>query len=76
MSTYEPYNTHAPLAFSPKAACAQLDCGLTFLYLEIAAGRIEARKAGTRTLIPAESLRAYVAALPMADIRTGRRTAA
>ncbi len=48
MSTHEPTPNHAPLAYSPKGACAQLSCGLTFLYLEIAAGRIEARKAGSR----------------------------
>ena len=74
MSTYENYQP--PLAYSPKAACAQLSCGLTFLYFEIAAGRIEARKAGGRTLILAESLRAYIEALPKADIRTGRKGAA
>ncbi len=76
MPTYEAAANHAPLAYSPKDACTQIGCGLTFLYQEIAAGRIEARKAGARTLIPAESLRAYVEALPKADIRTGRRTAA
>ncbi len=75
MFTYEPFN-NAPLAYSPKDACIRIGCGLTFLYQEIAAGRIEAKKAGTRTLIPAESLRAYVEALPKADIRTGRKNAA
>lgn len=65
-----------PIAHSPKEAKRILGCGLTFLYSEIAAGRIEARKAGRKTLIPADSLRAYLAALPSADIRTGRRTAA
>lgn len=76
MSTYEPYINRAPLAYSPKDACTQIGCGLTFLYQEIAAGRIEARKAGARTLIPAESLRAYVETLPMARITTGRKSAA
>jgi hypothetical protein len=42
----------------------------------IGAGKIEARKAGNRTLIPADSLRAYIASLPLADIRTGQRKAA
>jgi excisionase family DNA binding protein len=46
--------------------------GRTSLYELIGAGKIEARKAGNRTLIPAESLRAYIASLPPADIRTGQ----
>jgi excisionase family DNA binding protein len=49
--------------------------GRTSLYELIGAGRIEARKAGNRTLIPADSLRAYLASLPRADIRTGQRKA-
>jgi excisionase family DNA binding protein len=62
----------APLAFSPRGACAAIGCGLTFLYEEIGAGRIEARQSGRKTLIPAESLRDYLASLPRADIRTGQ----
>ena len=50
--------------------------GRTTLYEAIGAGKIEARKAGNRTLIPAESLRAFLANLPVADIRTGRKVAA
>jgi excisionase family DNA binding protein len=51
--------------------------GRTTLYELIGAEKIEARKAGNRTLIPADSLRAYIASLPPADIRTGQsRTAA
>lgn len=46
--------------------------GRTSLYELIGAGKIEARKAGNRTLIPAESLRAYIASLPPADIRAGQ----
>jgi excisionase family DNA binding protein len=64
-----------PLAYSPKSACALIDCGMTFLYQEIGAGRIEARKAGNKTLIPADSLRTYLKELPKADIRTGRGAA-
>ena len=48
--------------------------GRTTLYEAIGAGKIEARKAGNRTLIPADSLKAYIASLPPADIRTGRKT--
>ncbi len=64
------------LAYSPKGACAQIGCGLTFLYQEIAAKRIEALKAGSKTLITASSLHAYLARLPKADIRSGQRGAA
>ena len=49
--------------------------GRTSLYELIGAGKIEARKAGNRTLIPAYSLRAYLSSLPRADIRTGQRKA-
>lgn len=46
--------------------------GRTSLYEAIGAGKIEARKAGGRTLILAESLRSFIAGLPVADIRTGQ----
>ncbi len=48
----------------------------TTLYALIGTGKIEARKAGNRTLIPADSLRTYIANLPPADIRTGQPRAA
>jgi excisionase family DNA binding protein len=50
--------------------------GRTSIYELIGAGKIEARKAGNRTLIPAESLRAFLNSLPAADIRTGQNKAA
>jgi excisionase family DNA binding protein len=50
--------------------------GRTTLYELIGAKKLDARKAGNRTLITAESLRNYVASLPPADIRIGRRGAA
>jgi excisionase family DNA binding protein len=50
--------------------------GRTTLYEAIGAGKIEARKAGGRTLIPTDSLRAFIASLPAADIRTGQRKVA
>jgi excisionase family DNA binding protein len=50
--------------------------GRTTLYELIGAKKLDARKAGNRTLITAESLRNYVASLPPADIRTGQRSAA
>jgi excisionase family DNA binding protein len=50
--------------------------GRTTLYEAIGAGKLEARKAGNRTLIVAASLRAFIGSLPAADIRTGRKAAA
>ena len=64
-----------PLAYSIPEAVRATGLGRTSLYELIATGRIEARKAGKRTLIPAESLRAFLAALPHADIRTGQHAA-
>jgi hypothetical protein len=49
--------------------------GMTKLYELIGQGVLDARKAGSRTLITGESLRAYVASLPKAEIRTGREAA-
>ena len=46
--------------------------GNTKIYELIGAGILNAVKAGRRTLITAESLHAYIASLPKADIRTGR----
>ena len=57
---------------------AQIASGFTRsrIYEEISAGNIEARKAGRRTLVVGDSLRAYLASLPRADIRVGSRKAA
>ena len=49
--------------------------GNTKLYEFIGQGMLDARKAGSRTLITGECLRAYVESLPKADIRTGREAA-
>ncbi|MCK9540850.1 MAG: helix-turn-helix domain-containing protein [Novosphingobium sp.] len=51
---------NAPLAYSVKEACRVSSIGRTTLYQHIAAGRLEARKIGGRTIIPAESLRALI----------------
>jgi excisionase family DNA binding protein len=61
------------LAFTIADAAKASGLGRTSLYELIGAGKLEARKAGNRTLIPADSLRAYLASLPAADIRTGQR---
>ncbi|PZR47979.1 MAG: excisionase [Stutzerimonas stutzeri] len=45
-----------PLAYSVKEACRISSLGRTLIYQLIASGRLEARKLGRRTLIPASSL--------------------
>ena len=49
------------LAYSIKEACATSSLGRTTIYAHIAAGRLEARRIGGRTVIPAESLQALLA---------------
>jgi excisionase family DNA binding protein len=70
-----------PLAYMPRDAARLAGVGRTFLYLEIKAGRLRARKAGARTLIAADDLRAWLEALPVRDnanrtlrVRPRRRT--
>lgn len=49
-----------PLAYSVSDACRVSSLGRTRLYQLIADGRLEVRKIGKRTLIPAASLRALI----------------
>lgn len=49
-----------PLAYSVHEACRVSSLGRTRLYQLIAEGRLEARKIGKRTLIPAASLRRLI----------------
>jgi excisionase family DNA binding protein len=49
------------LAYSISEACAAISIKRSKLYEMIGQGRIETRKIGSRTIIPAESLRALVA---------------
>ena len=53
-------STHEPLAYSVNEACRASSLGRTRLYQLIAEGRLEVRKIGKRTLIPAASLRALI----------------
>ena len=57
------------LAYPIADACKVIGCGRTTLYGHISAGKIEARSLGARTIIPAESLRRFVASQPPAPIR-------
>ena len=66
---------HEPLAYRVDDAGRMLGLGTTKIYELIGAGILDARKAGSRTLLTGESLRAYVAGLPKANITTGREAA-
>lgn len=49
-----------PLAYTVADACRVTTIGKTRLYQLIAEGKLEVRKIGKRTLIPAASLRALI----------------
>lgn len=49
-----------PLAYSVTDACRLTSIGRTRLYALIAEGRLEVRKIGRRTVIPAASLHALI----------------
>lgn len=49
-----------PLAYSVNEACRLSSLGRTRLYELIGEGRLEMRKVGKRTLIPAASLKALI----------------
>jgi hypothetical protein len=58
----------AILCTIPQAA-AVIGRGTSFIYEALGDGRIEVRKSDGRTLVLVESLRAYVASLPVAKIK-------
>lgn len=62
-----------PIAYGITEACATLGIRRTKLYDLIGQGRIRAKTCGRRTLIDAESLKDFFAALPEAQI--GRQEA-
>lgn len=51
-------------ALSVPEACAASGLGTTFLYAAMARGELRARKAGRRTIIMRDDLRAFLASLP------------
>jgi hypothetical protein len=55
------------LAYTIAEAIKATGIGKTSLFAEMKAGRLVARKRGSQTLILAEDLRAYLAALPIAE---------
>ena len=52
------------IALSPVQAAARVGVGRTFIFKEIRAGRLVARKAGRRTLILANDVDRWIEALP------------
>jgi excisionase family DNA binding protein len=50
------------LAYSIKEACKTTSLSRTTIYSHIASGRLHVVRIGGRTIIPAESLRAFLAA--------------
>jgi excisionase family DNA binding protein len=72
MITPPDFNAAERLAFSIKEAAAAVGLSRRTLYQLIGAGLLDARKAGSRTIIVAASLRSYVASLPEARIKRPR----
>jgi hypothetical protein len=63
------------LAYTIADATKISGLGRSTIYAAIGTGKLDARKAGGRTLITAQSLRDFIANLPAADIRVGRNAA-
>lgn len=67
-------NTEPKLSYSIKGAIAATGYSQAKIYKLAAAGKVDARKDGKRTVITAESLRDYIANLPR--FQSARRVAA
>lgn len=52
------------IAYSPDEAAHRASVGRTLIFAEIKSGRLKAHKAGARTLITDEALKAWIALLP------------
>jgi excisionase family DNA binding protein len=52
------------VAFSPEEAAHRAGVGRTLIFAEIKRGRLEAHKAGARTLVTADALMAWIKSLP------------
>ncbi len=62
------------IAYTTAEASNAIGVGRTRLYELIAKGCLDARASGSRTLITGESLRSYIATLPLAPIRAKEAT--
>ena len=60
---------HAPVAYTVPDACRTFGFGQTKAYELIGNGTLDARKAGRRTLITAESLHTYLRNLPKLETK-------
>lgn len=67
------FDQKSVLTFSIRDACTAIGIGRTKLYSLINDGKLDARAIGGRTVIPAASLQSFVANLPAAPIRAGRK---
>lgn len=65
-----------PLAVTIPGAVSMTGLGRSRIYELIGTGTLEARKAGRRTLVMTDSLRAYLSTLPPASVRAPRQKAA
>lgn len=63
-----------PVSYSIPGTSQVTGLPRTTVYRLIAEGALDARKAGRRTLITSESIRAYLAGLPVAQIGLPRTT--
>jgi len=52
------------IAYSPDEAARRAGVGRTLIYSEIKHGRLKAYKAGARTLVTDDALKAWIASLP------------
>jgi excisionase family DNA binding protein len=63
-----------PVLLTVEHTCARYAMSRSYLYRLIGDGLVATRKLGRRILIVVESVDAYVATLPSADIRPDRRS--
>ncbi len=64
-----------PLAFTIEGTTQATGLPRTTIYELLGQGKLQARKAGRRTLILAESVQAYLESLPAATIAAPKRAA-
>ncbi len=62
-----------PITITIDDAAQRSGLGRTKIYELITAGKLDARKSGSRTLIIGDSLQAYLTSLPKANIRMAAR---